>query len=273
MLYKYLNQKRLDVIENLKIRFTQPKALNDPFEAMPLVDISNEMSPLINTIKQEAEQLWNQTDPTEQTSDNYQLLQKSVDNLVANANRMASGENSRIGSAVMEGLNQKIGILSLSKTIHNLLLWSHYADSHRGYAIGFDPDHPYFHALSELGTITHPNPVTYTTQRSFIRKNDHDLYTKMFCEKPIDWAYEEEFRIFRQFSDLTTNAGLDKADYLIYLADIPPDVIRSIYIGAQAGQPFKDRLVNTVSGHKIKASIFEMKFSGSEYRVEPYRIA
>src|SRR5712692_1690102 len=35
MLFKYLRPERIDVIEKLEIRFTQPDALNDPFELLP----------------------------------------------------------------------------------------------------------------------------------------------------------------------------------------------------------------------------------------------
>jgi hypothetical protein len=37
-LYKYVPSERLDVLRNLRIRFTQPSAQNDPFEFRPLVD-------------------------------------------------------------------------------------------------------------------------------------------------------------------------------------------------------------------------------------------
>ena len=33
--YKYLSSKRTDVLQDLKIRFTQVSALNDPFESLP----------------------------------------------------------------------------------------------------------------------------------------------------------------------------------------------------------------------------------------------
>jgi hypothetical protein len=36
-LYKYVPPERLDVLRNLRIRFTQPGAQNDPFEFRPLV--------------------------------------------------------------------------------------------------------------------------------------------------------------------------------------------------------------------------------------------
>ena len=38
ILYKYLTTERLDVLRNREIRFTQPAALNDPFELNPFFD-------------------------------------------------------------------------------------------------------------------------------------------------------------------------------------------------------------------------------------------
>ena len=35
MLFEYIRAERIDVIRNLEIRFTQPDALNDPFELQP----------------------------------------------------------------------------------------------------------------------------------------------------------------------------------------------------------------------------------------------
>ncbi|MEO6825094.1 MAG: hypothetical protein ABI167_10310 [Nitrosospira sp.] len=37
-IYKYVPQDRIDVLQNLTVRFTQPSALNDPFEFNSLFD-------------------------------------------------------------------------------------------------------------------------------------------------------------------------------------------------------------------------------------------
>jgi len=36
-LYKYLSAERIDVLTNCRIRYTQPGAFNDPFEAKPYI--------------------------------------------------------------------------------------------------------------------------------------------------------------------------------------------------------------------------------------------
>ena len=35
VLYKYVTEERIDILQNRLIRFTQPNAMNDPFEARP----------------------------------------------------------------------------------------------------------------------------------------------------------------------------------------------------------------------------------------------
>ena len=37
-LFKYIRPERIDIIHNLEIRFTQPDALNDPFELRPHIN-------------------------------------------------------------------------------------------------------------------------------------------------------------------------------------------------------------------------------------------
>lgn len=273
MFYKILGPDRTSVLERFKIRFSQPEALNDPFESMPMIDILDQMTPIIENIKSEAENLWSRTIPSEQTAENYQLLQNNVSALVSEAYRIAIGENPKVSSGLMKNINLTIGILSLSKTVYNLLMWSHYADSHRGYAIGFDSNHPFFHAPNGTGEITHPHPVIYTSQRSTLRKNDHNLYTKLFCEKPIDWAYEEEYRILRLFSDLTERCGIDKAGYTIHLVEFPKELIHSVYIGAQAQQETIDNIANALSAINLDIPLYQMSISPAEYRLIPKRIA
>ena len=45
---------------------------------------------------------------------------------------------------IQEYLINNIGIFSLSKVPDNILMWSHYADSHKGIVLEFDSNHAYF---------------------------------------------------------------------------------------------------------------------------------
>jgi hypothetical protein len=37
-IFKYVSSDRIDILEKLLIRFTQPSCFNDPFEMLPVVD-------------------------------------------------------------------------------------------------------------------------------------------------------------------------------------------------------------------------------------------
>jgi len=103
MYYKYLSPDRFDVMCNLKIRFTQPGALNDPFEDAPLIKYEN-------------------TEPY------FLILTENKRKVIPNSRKE---EPAKLGQQLKEHLNYAVGILSLSRTRKNQLLWSHYADSHR----------------------------------------------------------------------------------------------------------------------------------------------
>jgi len=87
-------------------------------------------------------------------------------------------------------MNARFGMLCFSKHWHNPVLWSHYADKHRGICLGFDID--------SRGA----KPVTYISQRPRLKmppsREDADqlLYSKF-----VDWRYEEEWRSWIQIDE------------------------------------------------------------------------
>jgi hypothetical protein len=87
--------------------------------------------------------------------------------------------------------NSKTGLLCFSGNWKNPVLWSHYAEKHKGVCLGFD--------LRE-GTF---EKVKYEDKRlgSELNKNDDDptglpkvLKEALLCTKSHHWKYEEEIR-------------------------------------------------------------------------------
>ena len=89
------------------------------------------------------------------------------------------------------------GLICFSKRWDNILLWSHYADKHKGLVLGFD--------VSEEDCIE----VGYTAERIKIncRKNVEQMtyMNKILFDllgtKAIDWDYEKEVRIVTRLKD------------------------------------------------------------------------
>jgi len=107
-----------------------------------------------------------------------------------------------------DSLSKKLAIICFTKSWRNPLLWSHYADRHRGCALEFDI------SQSELVQIE------YRKSRVKIPNNIplNDFLTqfelKLVSTKYSGWKYENEYRLFLDKNELT------KVDrYLFYNFD------------------------------------------------------
>lgn len=116
MLYKFLSAERIDVLQNLKIRFTQPNGLNDPFESNVLVDAGNFVDMEAKVAELTAEL------PTE-TPEQRAFLSKLEAELRAIGRDSMSPQS--VGLGLMDFLNKSQGVLSLSRANDNLLMWAH----------------------------------------------------------------------------------------------------------------------------------------------------
>jgi hypothetical protein len=234
MYYKYLSPDRCDVICNLKVRFTQPGGLNDPFEAVPL--------------------LMDYDDP---------YWRKRESGLAAKA-----------GKSQIDVMGFTVGVLSLSRTKENLLLWSHYADEHRGYVIEFDEKNDFFKADAERISCK-PILVSYTSQRPVINMSDIKEHETLFDfhpedlpillgHKSIDWAYEEEVRVFRNISSLPSY-GTCKYDYDIKLVEIPSDAISGIYFGANMDDEVQQKIKEACHRKGLNIPMYKATLSFDSY--------
>lgn len=82
-------------------------------------------------------------------------------------------------------------VLCLSATCKESVLWSHYGDNHEG--VAFEVDH---YLVKELVKIKYKNERLLL---DLTKLNDEiyllNLIEKMFKQKSIGWAYEQEYRI------------------------------------------------------------------------------
>jgi hypothetical protein len=110
-------------------------------------------------------------------------------------------QGERFTEAVLQGirseLNQTMGILCFSDTAEDPVLWSHYADRHRGAAFEVerkvDP--------TSLFKIRYTNERPVIDANELHRQENVDTYLlplvqRLMFQKSPGWAYEREYRIF-----------------------------------------------------------------------------
>lgn len=136
-----------------------------------------------------------------------------------------------------------LGILSLTRSKHSLLMWAHYANKHEGIIIGFDTEDPFFNQnispkrnppedTSYLGKVF---PVFYDRI-----KLDFEFgpIEKSLLHKSDEWIYEKEYRMFMRREDCNefgTDADGNKMEN-VNLFKVPACAITRIIMGKRANK-------------------------------------
>lgn len=108
---------------------------------------------------------------------------------------------------VLEGVRRETFVSCFTTDFRNMLMWSHYADSHKGFALGYDiKDVKNQMALDNLFPICYSDKkIDVTVETSFVQHNilnedrkfsiDKLLGIKSSLFKSLDWTYENEWRL------------------------------------------------------------------------------
>jgi Protein of unknown function (DUF2971) len=263
-LFKYIRPERIDVIENLEIRFTQPDALNDPFELHPhfesivaeadvlanlpqtpvdlrpmvahayamLPEAQRAMLP-IETAMEAIEAFMATDDSREATAQGLQIFLRSMRDGAA-----------PIREAIYRAFNENVGILSLSEMPDNELMWAHYADSHTGIVLCFDEQHGFFNRRrSENDEFYFVRRVVYSDRPAVSMATlDGDA---LLVTKGTKWAYEREWRMIVPLKDAMRSLPVGRDT--VHLFAFPPDAMRGIIIGAHATVDIEGSLQNLLN--------------------------
>jgi hypothetical protein len=95
------------------------------------------------------------------------------------------------------------GLLCFSQSYRNPLLWSHYADKHKGIALGFEVPDNLLTPVHYIGGMHKINVLAKSTEQATIdRLLDRLRYTKF-----EGWKYEDEVRQFFKLDTLDSQPG------------------------------------------------------------------
>lgn len=175
-LYKYRNFEdpyMINIIKNSSLYFSQAKNFNDPFDLRlnfnENLNIENlyDLSKLIGVDKDSIKDL-----NVEELNEEIKRKNKEV--------------------------YDKIGILSLSADLKNILMWSHYANNHSGLVFEFKNKNLYFKNATkvrysdkyEILDFTNINPI----------KRIESMKDSLLL-KYSDWQYEHEYRLINIYSN------------------------------------------------------------------------
>ena len=239
-IYKYMKTKTYDkngetnllkkVFEDKTLRFTSPLSFNDPFEfRYPVKYLSPSSSVDLNNL---VNSLFN---------------------------------NNQFNNIALDFVLKGIGILSLSASNDDILMWSHYADHHKGIVLEFYEDHSFFSESTDDKKLIHNlEEVNYQIDRPYPKNEEEYFLDKsMYLTKHINWEGEQESRV----AVLLDEAGNDDK----YNIKFPTDLIKSVYIGVRTDNDDIKYIVNLKQKEEWRhLNIYKLKMDEKDYKLNTY---
>ena len=162
-----------------------------------------------------------------------------------------------IRDSVMENAQKIIhsaGVLSLSRTARHPLMWSHYADSHRGFCVQFaHSNEPFFG-----GAL----PVAYADKIpciSHIRDTSRTQTVVNLLTKASFWSYEREWRIIQHEGGPGFYA-------------FEPRLLTGVIFGLRTSSKDREQIVGWLQKHKSQPQLFEARKDRFRYWIRLSKI-
>lgn len=174
-LYTYMPVDLLDervrpVFEECKLWFSSPSYFNDPFDCKIYPNIPSD------------EKL-------------AQYLAVNADNAVPSDYKSIlegiKGNSESLTRKAIDQVMNKSGVKCFTPNNANILMWSHYANSHTGICLEFD-------TLIDAAFFVYPINVIYSGEYPKLNFTDRGFATEVLRTKSKDWEYEQEVRIYKQ---------------------------------------------------------------------------
>ncbi|ARU47221.1 DUF2971 domain-containing protein [Sulfurospirillum diekertiae] len=222
LLYKYRNfgEYTNNIIKNSSLYLSPIKQFNDPFDSSLSYHQYYTRSAMlkywkdsVKIHKEEALSLGYRKDYIHQAMKPYSKNEAFVE------------QHNRI----RQNARDKMGVLSLSRTSTSILMWSHYANNHKGLVFGFEPK-----AKDSKSCLAKPMKVDYEITYdllSYVANSEirQKQYIKELLTKFKDWSYEKEYRV------VELNFQGEKPFY--------KDELKTIIFGLKANQKDIDAMI------------------------------
>ncbi|NHZ46125.1 DUF2971 domain-containing protein [Nitratidesulfovibrio liaohensis] len=222
-IYKY-RAINIQNIENLcadTLYFSSPSSFNDPFECEPTIesDSSNEELEKIlyelifdNVYKESMDSLKNikieskyKNEVSRDKADKLATFKINELRYLATDDEYEESVGVKNNRLLAYEIRREVlkwerkGICCFSTSCKDSLMWSHYADSHKGMCVGYDFKRNPVPQVSRVEYGGDRILKTSTIRKAVLEKDSGaklTIYDKMFLRKARQWRYEKEYRIF-----------------------------------------------------------------------------
>jgi hypothetical protein len=244
VVYKYRNwsdnyHKRI-LLKN-ELYLTSPKDFNDPFDCrIPINFLSLDTPEKIRAFVEKATN--EHLEYLLAESRDIEFEKKKLENQLLTD---LEGYQKYYQNGWFKFHDERLGVLSLSKRWDSILMWSHYANKHQGFCVGFHEE-----KLRESDLFGRGGLVDYDPEDKFpfLDPMEEDRLRRIFIEtqsKANDWKYEEEYRLFKTFYNGVPSVEERKS----YFSD---EVFAEVIVGLNISEKDKEEIVTICRTKRIK---------------------
>ena len=157
---------------------------------------------------------------------------------------------------IINKINSTYRIACLCEDNDSILMWSHYADNHKGICVEYD--------FERLIDTFKPDlfPIIYTENRTIYTQDDICCYSLTFQRhvffKSDIWSYEKEWRILKPKKN--------EEEIFKKIILMP----KAIYIGYKMPEENKKKLITLCENNNLEC--WQMQLDENEYKLSPKRI-
>lgn len=259
ILYKYRNwtdSYHKDVIKNNEIYMSPPSFLNDPFDCR----VYENHIKFIKTDNDKEKYI------SESITKNLGFFK--LNNISVEQGRKVLSERLenilkyQIRSEVISDKidDKNIGITCLSEKWDSILMWSHYANNHKGYCVGFDEKLlRYSQLFDKIKRVEYSEEYPELNPLHRDKKSDELKY----FVKSLEWEYEKEFRLLNLYLSGENSAS----DRKIQLQN---NFIKEIILGLNTPKEHKKEIISIAIEKNI--DIWQIIKSDFQFKIERYKL-
>lgn len=226
-----------------KLYHSLPSQFNDPFECKPHFNWPEDANK-VGEIRQHLIKLYREKSYNEKKAEEFVSINMKDPKFL----------QTTIYDSIIKTFAQ-MRICSFTARKDNLLFWSHYADSHKGFCVEFDATKmPISYAFKVQYENKYPEVI-------YPSSNDATDLTPALVKSEV-WKYEEEFRtiLVPWAEDQPTNDG----ESLI----LSGNEIKNVYLGPNIDENNKKLLIDLVKNGNFNPGIWITSLSKSTFSLE-----
>ena len=243
-LFKYLDVNgTLAMLSKGTLQFTNSFYFNDPFDCHPsLIDFSNVPKSICGP--------W--------TPDVIQRLRKNPH----------------------DRLRENTWICSLSKINNSLLMWSHYANNHKGVCVELNMAHVIKYLDGRYGRVVN-NVGVEVQYKDIVKKPDYfqnhqNYHEYQIATKAKDWEYEQEWRLYiihpsPMYMGMPFKPKKDKT-YDWKITRVYPvlggECFDAIYLGAMMSEEEKQTIIHLAKKLNKNIKIYQMTVNPDAFKLD-----